>query len=44
LFLILMGSGLLIGVIVAFGLVQIIQKLGLTDRPQRPVPIEQTEK
>jgi hypothetical protein len=43
-FLILMGSGLIIGIVVAFGLVQIIQKLGLTDKPQRPVPIEQTEK
>ncbi len=42
-FLILMGSGLMIGIVVAFGLVQIIQKLGLTDKPQRPVPIEQTQ-
>jgi hypothetical protein len=38
-----MGSGLILGVIVAFGVVQIIQKFGLTDKPQRPVRIEQTQ-
>lgn len=42
-FLILMGSGLIMGVIVAFGVVQIIQKFGLTDKPQRPARIEQTQ-
>ncbi len=42
-FFILMGSGLLIGVIVAFGIVQLLQKFGLADKPQNPTRIEQTQ-
>jgi hypothetical protein len=39
-FLILMASGLVIGVIVAFGVVQLLTKLGLDNKPDYRIHIE----
>jgi hypothetical protein len=39
-FLILMGSGLIIGMIVAFGVVQVLTKLGLDNKPNYQIQIE----
>jgi|GEM_PF-2985623 len=41
LFLVLLVSGLVIGVILSFGLVQIIHKFGLADKPNHPFRFEQ---
>lgn len=42
-FLILLASGLVLGAIIAFGIVQIMHKFGLTDKPQHRLRIEQRQ-
>lgn len=39
-FVLLVSGGILLGVIVAFGVVQVLNSLGLTAKPDAPLPIQ----
>jgi hypothetical protein len=40
-FLILLGCGLILGTLLAFGVVKLLQEFGLTTKPNHPLRIEQ---
>lgn len=44
LFAILLSIGLILGGVLSFGVVKLLKELGLTQKPQRTVPIETPQK